>query len=259
MEQLIAFDQGQECSGAKEGWFFCDTPERLQSGSKMPTSAGHVYFEESSGHFKTGLWQCTAHATKEGSYPVNEFIFLLRGNIILTVAEKEHVFSPGDAFFIPKGLKCAWRQPNDVKKFFGVFTEQPPKELELIAFDRKQECAGAKKGWFFCDVPERLQPGSQMPTSAGHVYAEDSSGQFKTGLWQCTAHATKEESYPVNEFIYLLYGTIILTVAGKEYAFSAGDAFFIPKGLKVAWRQTGDVKKIFQVFAPQESPKSSKL
>ena len=54
--------------------------------------------------------------------------------------------------------------------------------------------------------------------------------------WSCTAHETVEAEYPVHELIFLLRGSITLAVAGEEHVFEAGDAFFIPQGLKYACR-----------------------
>ena len=71
-----------------------------------------------------------------------------------------------------------------------------------------------------------------MPVAASYGYYTSSCGQISAGLWSCTAHETVVGDYPVHEFIYLLEGSIILTVEGEEHVFEAGDAFFIPQGLR---------------------------
>ena len=38
----------------------------------------------------------------------------------------EHVFAAGDAFFIPQGLVCSWRQPTALKKCYIVYTPPEP-------------------------------------------------------------------------------------------------------------------------------------
>jgi len=73
-----------------------------------------------------------------------------------------------------------------------------------------------------------------VPVEASFDYYTSSCGQISAGLWTCTAHETTVDEYPVHEFIFLLEGSIILTVDGEEHVFEAGDAFFIPQGLKYA-------------------------
>ena len=99
--------------------------------------------------------------------------------------------------------------------------------------------------------------------------------------------------YPVHEFIYLLEGSIILTVEGEEHVFEAGEAFFIPQGLRCSppcppafpelaallsvltltanpvvvwfaslrcsWRQPTALKKCYIVYTPVEPEASAKL
>ena len=50
-----------------------------------------------------------------------------------------------------------------------------------------------------------------------------------------------------------MQGAITLTVDGVQHAFVAGDAFFIPKGLKCSWTQPLDVRKCYIVFSPPEA------
>ena len=80
-----------------------------------------------------------------------------------------------------------------------------------------------------------------------------------TGIWTCTAHTTKEAEYPVNEFIYLLEGEIVLTVLGTEHTFQAGDAFFIPAGLRLRWHQPAAIRKCYIVFTPGGAAVAAKL
>eukprot|EP00746_Dinoflagellata_sp_MGD_P147029 gnl/MRDRNA2_/MRDRNA2_79419_c0_seq1.p1 gnl/MRDRNA2_/MRDRNA2_79419_c0~~gnl/MRDRNA2_/MRDRNA2_79419_c0_seq1.p1 ORF type:complete len:261 (+),score=42.69 gnl/MRDRNA2_/MRDRNA2_79419_c0_seq1:78-860(+) len=209
-----------------------------------------------------GSWGTKALSTTR-IMPVSEWCVLTEGEVTISNVATGHTrtFCRGDAFLLPKGLEFRWDQRGHVKKFYvkcdHCEPEMPPKET--IAYDFEQKCTDTREGWFFCNASEQLQSGSVMPTSGKHSYFQDKDGQFSAGMWTCSAHATKEGSYPVNEFIYLIQGSIILTVAGKDHVFVAGDAFFIPKGLKCSWRQPSDVKKCYIIFAPQEAQPKSKM
>jgi hypothetical protein len=133
-----------------------------------------------------------------------------------------------------------------------------------------------------------------VPVEASFDYYTSSCGQISAGLWTCTAHETTVDEYPVHEFIFLLEGSIILTVDGEEHVFEAGDAFFIPQGLKCAtptaalclaaslgqfqhqnqlqalcltqrpdcrcsWRQPTALKKCYIVYTPVEPEAGAKL
>ena len=80
----------------------------------------------------------------------------------------------------------------------------------------------------------QVAPGSATPVAGSHGYYTSDDGVFSAGLWTCTAHETVTNPYPVHEFIYLLEGSIILTVEGEEHV---GLAFTVPhfQGRSLTW------------------------
>ncbi len=69
------------------------------------------------------------------------------------------------------------------------------------------------------------------PVETGYNFFTDASGQLTAGVWECTPCTTQTDSYPVDEFCYILSGTVVITDdAGQCETFKAGDCFVIAKG-----------------------------
>ena len=178
-----------------------------------------------------GAWGAKPFNAEGYTHPHSEWMAVTEGSVTVAAGGKEKLYTKGDIFLIPKGTTYDWTMTEDFKKFFVIVDHAEPEAAptEVISYDKAQPCAGDEEYWFFCTGPEDLAPGSAVPTAASHGYMTSSCGQFSAGLWTCTAHETVMGEYPVHEFIFLLEGSIILTVDGEEHVFEAGDAFFIPR------------------------------
>ncbi len=87
-----------------------------------PTETGHNYYTDATGRLTAGVWECTACTTQIDSYPVDEFCLILSGTVVVTDdAGRAETFKPGDAFIIPKGLKCIWHMPETTRKYYVIF------------------------------------------------------------------------------------------------------------------------------------------
>ena len=56
-------------------------------------------------------------------YPVNEFMTVLDGEVVIVEEDRTVSIKAGESFIIPKGLRCRWTQPGHVKKFFVIFDD----------------------------------------------------------------------------------------------------------------------------------------
>jgi len=64
---------------------------------------------------KVAFWGSEAGALKAGNYPLDEFVYVLEGDLVtVDVDGTRHEFHPGDAFVIPKG----WAGTCDMKTRF---------------------------------------------------------------------------------------------------------------------------------------------
>ena len=77
------------------------------------------------------------------------------------------------------------------------------------------------------------------PVQRGHNYFTDETGTLTACVWDCTPMTTKCEPYSVNEFMYVIEGSVtIVHENGTEWTIRAGESFVIPKGAPVTWKQT---------------------
>ena len=95
--------------------------------------------------------------------------------------------------------------------------------------------------------PEALTAGT--PVQRGHVYLDDATNGLTSGVWDCTPMTTKAGPYDVNEFMYVLEGSVTMVdERGAEQTIRAGEAFIIPKGMPVVWKQTEYIRKLYVIF-----------
>lgn len=81
-------------------------------------------------------------------------------------------------------------------------------------------------------------------------------GTLQIGVWHATPFVTKLAPYSVTEYMMVLDGGVVIRDEnGTDHAFNAGDEFLIPKGAKVSWRQSQEIRKIYAILDdPAEQP-----
>jgi uncharacterized cupin superfamily protein len=71
---------------------------------------------------KVAFWGSEAGGLKAGNYPLDEFVFVLEGDVVTTDSDgTRHEFHPGDAFVIPKGWAGTWDMKTRFKKIIVNF------------------------------------------------------------------------------------------------------------------------------------------
>jgi len=87
------------------------------------------------------------------------------------------------------------------------------------------------------------------PVETGHNFFTGGSGQLTAGVWECTPCTTQTDSYPVDEFCYILNGAVVITDdAGQRETFKAGDCFIVPKGTSLTWHMPETTRKYYVIF-----------
>jgi uncharacterized cupin superfamily protein len=90
--------------------------ELIESGTRE--HAG-IVFHDISNFVSCGLWEQEKNTTNWLTFPVTEFMILVRGEVkILLENSKELTFCAPQAFVIPKGMKVKWCQEGAVRKWF---------------------------------------------------------------------------------------------------------------------------------------------
>lgn len=98
----------------------------------------------------------------------------------------------------------------------------------------------------------KVNPKSGEPHANNWTYFNHSSGNFKAGIWDCTA-GSWEHNHPKLEFCYIVEGSVkIVEKDGPTHVYNAGDSFVVPKGTPVTWIVEDYAKKIFVSAADLE-------
>lgn len=86
------------------------------------------------------------------------------------------------------------------------------------------------------------------PRAAHAVLHASASGEFFTGVYECTPGKWKV-SYGEDEFCTLIEGRVRLTnEAGEAQEFAAPDSFTIPAGYAGTWESLTPVRKFFAIY-----------
>ncbi len=100
--------------------------------------------------------------------------------------------------------------------------------------------------------PAGLESGE--PVQRGHFYYNDEATGLMAGVWDCTPFVGKMAPYDVDEFMYVLEGSVTMELEdGTSTTVSAGESFIIPKGLVCKWVQTEYMRKFFVIFNSAEN------
>jgi len=81
-----------------------------------------LYKSAVSARNKVAFWASEAGALKAGNYPIDEFVYVLEGQVVTIDADgTRHEFHPGDAFIIPRGWAGTWDMKTRFKKIIVNF------------------------------------------------------------------------------------------------------------------------------------------
>ena len=71
---------------------------------------------------KVAFWESEAGVLRSFNYPMDEFIYVLEGNVVTTDADgTRHEFGVGDTFVLPKGWVGTWDMKTHFKKIIVNF------------------------------------------------------------------------------------------------------------------------------------------
>ena len=88
-------------------------------GESVQNSAD--FYIDRTGKFISGTWQCDAFESVSRPFPYYQFSVVQEGSItLIDDAGEAHVFTTGDAFFVPKGVVCSGRSVASVRLFYAV-------------------------------------------------------------------------------------------------------------------------------------------
>ena len=223
-------------------------PATLESGE--PVQRGHLYFNDESLGLMAGVWDCTANVGKMEPYGVNEFMHVLEGSVTMVLEDgSEETISAGEAFVIPKGLVCQWKQPEYMRKYFVIFDDASgalPEASSMKIFRPSGDDSVTP-----IDITDTSQFIGDIPVQGQHEYFVDPTGQFMVGLWDSEAFERPVAPFNRYEMMCILDGTVTMSDgAGNEQVFKAGDVAYVPKGAPYKWKSDEYVRKFYCIFMP---------
>jgi len=81
-----------------------------------------VFSSSSNRENVVGFWESEAGVLRTEGYPVDEYCYVLEGDLLLIDADgRQQTFGPGDTFVIPKGWVGTWNMKTRFKKQFVTF------------------------------------------------------------------------------------------------------------------------------------------
>jgi uncharacterized cupin superfamily protein len=97
------------------------------------------------------------------------------------------------------------------------------------------------------DFPES-EISSGTRASIGHRWLEDKANGFSVGVWEAEANLGRWMKWPVHEFMVAVEGEVVMVEEDRETVIGPGESFFIPKGRRCIWNQSGYFKKLMVIF-----------
>jgi uncharacterized cupin superfamily protein len=210
---------------------------------------GRLLLDDAATGLAVGVWACSPMTGRMGPWSTNEVMILLEGSVVIDHEDGSSLeATAGDAFFIPKGTVCSWRQEGDLKKIFVIHSDSsgltPPPGLRA----RKIDLAPPQEPSPPPDASVLLGP---APECREAVAFTDLTGQLTAGLWSATPYERKVIPFPRHELMRILDGTATFTDgAGRSEIFAPGDTVFVPMGAHYGWSSATPVTKIFCSFVP---------
>ena len=204
-------------------------PDELASGT--PVQNGHTYHEIEEVGYLAGVWDCTAFDAHPGPYEVDEFMWLIEGEVTMVMPDGSEVTTrAGEAFVIPKGLECQWKMPRYVRKYFMILDGPVPEGGANPALSRvtKPDLAGP-------DVADDVQ--------AEQTSFVNAAGTMRVSVRSCADVVAPSVAINAHSLIHVLDGQLTVTEDGTDHVFAKGETVYIKKGAIVGWATSAGTRQ----------------
>lgn len=212
---------------------------------------GHLWLDDADNGLMVGFWACSPMTGRMGPWSTNEVMILLEGAVTVDHADGSQLdVTAGDAFFIPKGTVCSWRQEGDLKKLFVIHRDSSGRVPENAHSLRARKIDPASP-LLPTDGPDEALLESPPPRCHEAIAFTYLTGQLTAGVWSATPYRRAAHPFPRHEMMHILDGSVtLLDDAGRAETFVQGDTCFVPKGAVVGWSSATPVRKLFCSFTP---------
>ena len=96
--------------------------ERPSLKEGTPVEGVSEFYRSGSGELTAGVWTCTPCTEEVPDYPVDEFMQILEGRIVITCpGEAPQTFKAGDSLFVAKGTSFTWKVEETARKYYVIY------------------------------------------------------------------------------------------------------------------------------------------
>ena len=186
-----------------------------------PVQNGHIYHEIEDKGYLAGVWDCTAFTETMQPYSVDEYMYFLQGNLTMVLPSGDEIdIKPGDAFIIPKGFECQWKQTGFVHKIFMIL-DGPTPQASNASLER-------------ITVPDLSPQTGASDLAVERTDFVNAAGTMRAGVQTFGVVEQPEIAVTANTLMTVLEGELRLSDGETTQVFAAGDTAYILQGGTVA-------------------------
>lgn len=202
--------------------------------TEPPVHSSHLYVNDEERGIKIGVWECTPHSSKMQPFAVNEFMILLEGSVTMIEQDgKATTIQAGEAFVVPKGVTCQWRQSEPVRKYFAILSGGPGSAPN-------DESAVTKTS--FPPTAAIAIRDADMPFESGNIIYANKTGTYSLALLQTNAEMSRPVVSQAYRLLRIESGSLTLSDNGEnEMTFGAGDVILVNPGKPIVWKMSKDL------------------
>lgn len=210
--------------------------------TEPPVHSSHLYVNDENRGIKIGVWECTPHTSKMQPFPVNEFMILLEGSVtVLETDGKATTVRAGEAFMVPKGVVCQWKQSEPVRKYFAIYGGQPGQEPQQN--EKRLTVMKAPSGSSGTPAAQSADDDADTPFKAGSLIYTDATGTYSLGIWEAISHRSQPALSRSHRLLRVEAGSLTLSDGSHLVeTFEEGDAVLIMPGKAITWRGSDDLR-----------------
>ena len=204
--------------------------------SGEPVQRGHLYHEIEAEGYMAGVWDCTAFTDQMMPYPVDEYMLLLQGSVTMVLPDGAAVeIKAGDAFVIPKGFMCQWKQPELVLKYFMIL-DGPTPAAQNASLQR-------------ITVPDLSRVTPEPEIMARRVDFLNAAGTLCVETVTCGAMQTPPRKANAHHLISVLEGSLTLNDGQDDHHFAPGETAYLHKDDSAAWETSAGTRMVIAIYA----------
>lgn len=203
--------------------------------SGEPVQHGHLYHAIADKGYMVGVWDCSAFTDKMMQYTVDEYMFLLEGDLTMALPDGQEIkVQAGDAFVIPKGFVCQWKQHSYVKKYFMIVDASVP-EAKNISLQR-------------ITLPDLSQSKDTVNLSSSQTEFLNAEGTMWVEIQSFGAMSRPFMKVSENRLISVCDGSLTLGDGVETFNFIEGDTVYLRQDDKVSFETTESTQLLVASF-----------